>query len=164
MTEIAFTKVKLPYGWLSNMSPFPVVYKDIEWRTTEALFQAMRFDDLSIKEEIRNSKSPMTAKMIAKKHKTHMVVKPTSEADLDNMRECVRLKVNQHAKVKQDLINTGDARIIEDVTNRGRRGSNMFWGALLSDNIWEGENWLGVIWMEIRNEIRPNSAATNQGY
>lgn len=39
---IAFTKVKSPYGWLGNMSPYPVHYQGRTYRTTEALFR--RFD------------------------------------------------------------------------------------------------------------------------
>ena len=47
--SISFTKVSLPFGWLGNMSPFPILYEGKEWKTTEALFQALRFDDESIK-------------------------------------------------------------------------------------------------------------------
>ena len=62
---IAFTKVKLPFGWLGNMSPHPIIFWDKEWRTAEALFQAGRFvTDDPIREEIRAEASPMSAKMI----------------------------------------------------------------------------------------------------
>ena len=64
MHTIAFTKVTLPYGWLGNMAPFPVLYGLLEWRTTEALFQALRFAaDDPVRELIRAEKSPMAAKM-----------------------------------------------------------------------------------------------------
>jgi predicted NAD-dependent protein-ADP-ribosyltransferase YbiA (DUF1768 family) len=42
MNEIWFTKVNLPYGWLGNMAPYPVLHDGCSWLTTEALFQAMR--------------------------------------------------------------------------------------------------------------------------
>ena len=42
MNEIWFTKVNLPYGWLGNMAPYPVLHDGCRWLTTEALFQAMR--------------------------------------------------------------------------------------------------------------------------
>jgi ribA/ribD-fused uncharacterized protein len=158
MSEIAFTKVKLPFGWLGNMSPFPIMHNNILWLSSEALFQALRFEDDTIREEIRSQKSPMTAKMVAKKHRSSQVVEPMSEKDLDNMRLCLKLKVEQHPQVKENLLKTNDAQIIEDVTNRGRRGSNLFWGAFNNNGEWEGENWLGRLWMELRSEIRQNNS------
>ena len=41
--EIRITKVKEKNGWLSCMSHHPVVYKSLEFRTAEALFQWLRF-------------------------------------------------------------------------------------------------------------------------
>lgn len=38
MNEIWFTKVDLPYGWLGNMAPYPVLHDGCRWLTTEALF------------------------------------------------------------------------------------------------------------------------------
>jgi predicted NAD-dependent protein-ADP-ribosyltransferase YbiA (DUF1768 family) len=76
---IAFTKVKLPYGWLGNMSPFPIEHDGKTWRTTEALFQALRFEDEEIRELIREQKSPMAAKMMAKKHRESMTIQPLSD-------------------------------------------------------------------------------------
>ena len=42
---------------------------------------------------------------------------------------------------------------MEDCSNR-RRGSGMFWGMAVVDGQWEGENWLGKLWMELRAELR----------
>jgi ribA/ribD-fused uncharacterized protein len=147
---ITFTKVKLPYGWLGNMAPYPVTYEGKEYRTTEALFQALRFDDDEVIEEIRAEKSPMSAKMIAKKHKEKMVIVPCGPRDLMNMRKVIGLKVEQHPELKEMLIGTGDETIIEDCTKRDR-GSARFWGAVLVDGEWEGKNFLGKIWMIVRN-------------
>lgn len=157
LTEIAFTKTKLPFGWMGNMSPYPVVDENgIQWRTTEALFQAMRFaEDDPIREEIRKEKSPMGAKLKAKANVDKMVVEQLSEQDLENMRYCVRLKLEQHKDLADMLRDSKELPIYEDVTNRGRKGSNLFWGALrLDEDTWEGENWLGNIWMEMRDELQ----------
>lgn len=71
--EIAFTKVKLPYGWLGNMAAFPIIYNNKNYRTTEALFQALRFlKNPEIQELIRLEKSPMSSKMFAKSKKDLM--------------------------------------------------------------------------------------------
>lgn len=158
---VAFTKVKLPGGWLGNMAGFAVTYNGQEWRTTEALFQALRFSDPIIQEIIRAEKSPMGAKMMAKKHAAQMTVQPLSEQDLDNMRLCLRLKIQQHPELETLLLAIPDNEfIVEDVTNRGAGGRHRFWGAALvrneghSLNDWEGENTLGRMWMELRKELR----------
>jgi predicted NAD-dependent protein-ADP-ribosyltransferase YbiA (DUF1768 family) len=160
--EIAFTKVSLPYGWLGNMSPYPVEYNGKKWRTTEALFQAMRFDDEAIQEMIRAEASPMGCKMkvkaIVKKLKESnelhkRTVEPLSEQDVKNMEVCVLLKIQQHPRLLKDLLMTGDTPIYEDVTKRGARGTNLFWGAMkMPDGSWKGENTLGKIWEKFRKE------------
>lgn len=111
---ICFTKVKLPYGWLSNMSPHPVG----GYRTAEALFQSCRFKDQKIRDAIAAEKSPMGAKMVAKKHAAQMDVVPRSEWDLKLMRMVLELKLDAHPDLKAALLATGDEEIIEDVTNR----------------------------------------------
>lgn len=150
MQTIAFTKVALPYGWLSSMSPYRIIYDNKMWRTTEALFQALRFSDDAIRELIRAQTSPMAAKLAAKARRTAMVVVPLSQQDLDNMRLVLRLKVEQHPELKEALLDTGDVVIIEDCSKR--RASP--WGAQRRDGSWVGDNWLGKLWMELRDELR----------
>lgn len=82
-----------------------------------------------------------------------MVVAPMSEADLDNMKLCLRLKIEQNPELKGLLQETGDDPIIEDCSKR-KRGSGLFWGAGFDGKKWEGENQLGKLWMNLRNEIR----------
>ncbi len=151
--EILITKVKEPGGWLSNMSPHPVFYEGKRWRTCEALFQAMRLKDEDAKEVIRAESSPMAAKMVAKRFKGIQVVEPMSEADLANMRLCISLKLTQHELLRRKLFHSVNAKIIEDCSSRGPRGSNLFWGAMRVPEGWQGENWLGRIWEEIRVEL-----------
>lgn len=153
MTDvIAFTKVALPYGWLGNMAPFPVTHDGLVWRTTEALFQALRFDDRTIRELIRAERSPMGAKFVAKGHAPSMVIDPTGAADVGNMKRVCRLKLQQHPELVPLLRETGDRQIIEDVTGR-QGGRHRFWGAALVDGVWVGDNVLGKIWMELRGEL-----------
>lgn len=152
---ILIRKVKDSYGWLGNMSPYPVTFEGEKYNTTEALFQCLRFKDQEVIKEIRDQKSPMAAKMIAKKHKNKMLVSPLSNQDLDNMRLVLNLKVQQHPNLKTDLLRTKEHQIIEDCSKRPR-GSGLFWGAAFKNNSWIGENWLGKLWMEIRDEDKKN--------
>ena len=153
MVEIAFTKVKLPYGWLGNMSPHSVSYDGIDYPTAEALFQSLRFDSIEMRLRIATERSPMTAKMLAKKHRSEMNIVPISDIDVENMRLVIRTKIEQHPHLRVELIFTGDARIIEDCTNR-QRGSGLFWGAAKqADGTWKGANILGVLWQELRSKL-----------
>lgn len=151
---IAFTSVKLPYGWLGNMSPYPIKFGEDTYRTTEALFQALRFKDNDIKALIREEKSPMGAKLVAKGRVSEMYVKQLSDKDIMNMKMCLKLKLLQHPNLVTELLETGDKVIIEDVTKRGDKGSNLFWGAMLVDEKWVGENTLGKLWMGLRKELK----------
>lgn len=154
MNDVTFTKVALPNGWLSNMSPHPVDCFGVTWRTTEALFQALRFSDPEIREHIRSQKSPMGAKLAAKSRKSEMTVEELGSQDVRNMAFCVRLKAKQHESVLNDLFATGESLIVEDVTSRAGRGSSMFWGAQHTNLGWRGENRLGKLWMQLRADLR----------
>lgn len=153
--DVIIGKVQDENGWMGNMSPFPVEAFNRTWRTTEALFQAMRFEDdhhhAWIREAIRAEKSPMAAKLIAKKHKNLMEIEPCSYNDLLNMDKVLRLKLAQHPKLIDDLLATGDRFIVEDCTKR-QRGSGLFWGAAFTADGWNGQNHLGKLWMMLRDQ------------
>lgn len=154
MAYISFTKTKLPYGWLGNMFAAPITYNGQIWRTSEALFQALRFEDLTIREMIRNDKSPMGAKMMMKKYKTKIVVEPMSTVDIENMRLCLRLKFDQHPDLREKLIKTGDHIIFEDISARPKTPRNKFWGAFITNGQLDGQNMLGKLLMELREELK----------
>jgi ribA/ribD-fused uncharacterized protein len=153
MDVIAFKKVKGPFGWMSNMSPHAIKHGEETWRTAEALFQAMRFEDKAIKLEIHGQKSPMAAKMVAKRNSDKMVIEQRGSVDMANMRMILGLKLEQYPALLEELLGTGDAAIVEDCTSR-HQGSGLFWGAALVDGEWHGTNSLGKMWMEIRKEKR----------
>lgn len=145
-----------PHGWMGNMSAYTVVYEGLAYRTAEALFQCLRLPETEedLREEIRLETSPMAAKFLAKANSERRCVVPLSPEDLNLMRKVLRLKLAQHPELKQELRKTGERVIIEDCSNRPH-GTGLFWGAQnLLDGTWKGLNWLGVLWTEVRHEIR----------
>ena len=153
---ISFTKVALPYGWLGNMSPHPIVYENNNYKTTEALFQCMRFKRFAdVVKEIRECKSPMGAKMLARKYK-HLLNEQDYKDDIVNMKVCLELKVQQHPQLKQQLIDTSNKIIIEDCTKRSNSTSALYWGAKWDEESqqWIGSNILGTLWREVRNKLK----------
>ena len=157
--EITITTVKEESGWLSCMSAYPVIYEGEQYRTCEALFQALRFKGHpKIQKEIQLCPSPMGAKMIARREKGLLGRgKKWDEArsDIRLMKKCLRLKLDQHPELQERLINTGDAIIIEDCTTHDKESAR-FWGAVRIDGDWIGTNELGKLWMEIREELVRN--------
>jgi ribA/ribD-fused uncharacterized protein len=139
------------------MSPHPIDYNGYHYRTAEALFQALRFKNHpEIQEQIRDQKSPMAAKMKARKNRELLnrgEKWDEAASDIPLMKKCLELKLDQHPELTDKLIETGDAIIIEDCTTHDRESAR-FWGAVNEDGTWIGKSVFGDIWMEIREELR----------
>lgn len=155
---ITFTSSNLPYGWMGNMAgfykgkPLTIEYEGKIWKTTENLFQALRFDDLGIQGLIRKENG-YNGKKVAKRFTADMCIKPLGRQDILNMVLCVRLKIEQHPELYKELIDTGEKIIIEDVTKR-IGGTGMFWGSAKLNQHWIGHNVLGHVYMYLRDDIQ----------
>jgi ribA/ribD-fused uncharacterized protein len=146
--------VKEPFGDLGNMSAQEVKYRGMDFKTSEHLFQWLRFEGHpKVQQKIFHRKSPMTVKMTAKSFR-HLLDKPDSDVDLKIMRRCLRLKMDQHEEIKNLLQSTGHKMIVEDCSARPR-GDSFYWGLANINGQWVGENWLGKLWMELREKIKP---------
>lgn len=132
---------------LDNFSPFGLIMKDLYFPTSEHAFQYLKFIDTNkeIAEEIRMALSPDDARRIAHENKKYC---PTNWTELkyDKMEEVLRLKVKQNPKVKERLLNTHDLIITECCVDQ-----DTDWGI---GNNNQGENHLGKIWMNIRNNLK----------
>lgn len=129
---------------LSNFSSFAVEENNILYMTSEHLYHCKKFDDENIIQKIINAKSAHDAQKIAIGNVVN-VVKGWKDIRVKVMKEILLLKLNQHPYVKKKLIDTGDREIIE---NSWR---DDFWG--WGENQ-DGQNILGKLWMEIRDEIK----------
>lgn len=161
MDDVVIRRVADPYGWLGNMSPHPVWYEGKRYRTAEALFQALRFESPTIRREIRQLRSPMAAKMRARRYAAEMAARPRSPCDVENMRLVLRLKLERHPKLAAALLATAGARIVEDCSRRNSE-SGRFWGAKWTGEVWDGTNTLGTLWMELRDALRTRPEASVQ--
>jgi ribA/ribD-fused uncharacterized protein len=153
-TIIAFTRARLPYGWLGNMSAYPVTIFEVCWPTAEHAFQAMRVHE-NYWNTVRDAASPMTAKMLVRgmisRGGYFMVVEPRTVRDIENMRTVLMQKVIQNPKLAVALLQTGDSLIVEDVT---KQPHDLFWGMKLVGDHWVGDNMLGLLWMGVRARLR----------
>jgi ribA/ribD-fused uncharacterized protein len=127
----------------SNFSSFMVEYKGVLWMTSEHAYQASKFVDAPLIEQIKNARSSHDAFKLARANPDR--VKPDwDNIKLQIMDEIVRAKHSQHAYIQKKLLETGTKEIVEDSP------VDSFWG-WGSDR--KGENNLGKIWMRLREEL-----------
>lgn len=144
---INFYRTDDEFGYFSNFAPFPITLKEKIWPTSEHYFQAQKFAGTEHEEVIRREKSPMIAARMGRDRKKPLRADWESVKD-EIMREAVRAKFMQHAELRERLLATGDAEIVEHTKN------DAYWG---DGGDGSGENMLGRILMEVRQEIRNDS-------
>jgi len=106
MKSIVFYRVSEPYGEFSNFSPHPIKLKGLTWPTSEHYFQAQKFVGTEHEEAVRLAKSPMLAARMGRSRQRPL--RPDWEAVKENlMRETLRAKFTQHAKLKSLLRDGG---------------------------------------------------------
>lgn len=154
---IEIKTVKDSFGWLHNMSPHMVVYRNQTFKTAEHLFQWLRFQEHpNVQSEIFKEASPLAVKMKAREHRKLLNRGDKwDEADKDIpwMKLCFVLKLKNNPNLVKELIKTGDKEIIEDCTTHDKESAR-FWGAEKKNNNWVGENWIGKLWMELRDVVK----------
>jgi ribA/ribD-fused uncharacterized protein len=145
---IRFYRVNEPYGCFSNFARYPITMACKVWPTSEHWFQAQKFVDTAVEEElgevIRREPSPMKAALIGRDRTKPRRADWEAVRD-DLMREVVRAKFTQHEDIREVLLSTGDAEIVEHTAN------DDYWG---DGGDGSGRNMLGRILMEVRAELR----------
>lgn len=144
---ITFSKTKEPYGEFGNMaSGYSIKVQDGPvWPSSEHLYQACKFQDESIRQQILAEKNAyLMKKDIARPNQDKV------RADWDQIKDsvmqwCVSLKLVQNSSVLQTLRDTGDAIILEYSTK------DHYWGASKVNNEWQGQNKLGELLVYLRN-------------
>lgn len=140
---IHFYSTRDLFGEFSNFSKHRVFLKGKSWPTSEHYFQAQKFAGTEHEEAVRLAQSAKIAAEMGRDRKRPL--RPDWEAvKEDVMREVVRAKFTQHKELRELLLSTGEAELIEHTKN---------------DNYWAdggdgtGKNRLGKILMEIRDEL-----------
>ena len=144
MDVIRFYSVNADYGCFSNFSPHPIVLKGRTWPTSEHYFQAQKFAGTPDEEEVRNAKSPLVAARMGRSRKRPLREDWESAKDAI-MHQAVLAKFTQHADLREVLLGTGDAEIVEHTAN------DAYWG---DGGDGGGKNRLGRILMQVREELR----------
>jgi ribA/ribD-fused uncharacterized protein len=155
-----FYKTREHLGELSNMhNDFPLEWGGRTVGSSEALYQAMKFDPAVVAEDglrpfevVIQQRNSMVSKMKAKKYRAFMLPE-WHDIKLDVMEMCLRLKYDQHrATMDAVLDETGNLPIVE------RSRKDRLWGAVndYHGNL-IGENLLGQLWMILRSSRSSSS-------
>ncbi|MEO1616481.1 MAG: NADAR domain-containing protein [Planctomycetota bacterium] len=146
---INFYSVGDEYGEFSNFAAFPINLQGKPWPTSEHYFQAQKFQDTGYREEIRKAKTPMIAARLGRDRKKTLRRDWESVKD-DVMREAVLAKFTQNDELRNLLLGTGEAKLVEHTTN------DAYWG---DGGDGSGKNRLGLILMELREKLREQESS-----
>lgn len=149
MTDsVKFYRTGDAYGCFSNFSAHPVFLDGTMWPTTEHYFQAQKFSDFDFRRKIQSELSPMVAARMGRSRE-HPLRADWDAVKDDVMRKAVRAKVRQHSYVREALLETGVAEIIEHTAN------DSYWA---DGGDGHGRNMLGKILMEVRADLTRSGA------
>ena len=144
MESIRFYSTKQEFGCFSNFAAYPISLGKRTWPTTEHYFQAQKFKDRHYQEKIRKTKSPMIAARMGRSRS--VALRSDWESVKDGvMRKAVLEKFRQHEDLREILVSTGSAKIIEHTEN------DSYWG---NGGDGSGKNMLGRILMETREQLK----------
>ncbi len=132
------------HGYMSNFARAPIKLDGQRWPTTEHYFQAMKFVGTEHVELIRAASSPKEAARMGRE-RTRPLRSDWESVKDDVMRKAVLAKFRQHEAMAEQLLSTGDAKLVEKTTG------DYYWGCGTKGT---GKNMLGVILEEVRETLR----------
>lgn len=142
-SEINFYSTTNEWGEFSNFANYKISLDGKVWPTTEHYFQAQKFEDQAYKEKIRHANTAMIAARMGRDRK-YKLRKDWESVKESIMYKAVLAKFSQHEKLKDLLLSTGDAHLIENSNN------DHYWG---NGGDGSGKNRLGLILMKVRQEL-----------
>ncbi len=141
---VRFYGTRDEHGYLSNFAAYPLELGGQLWPTSEHYFQAQKFAGSEHEQAIRSAKSPAIAARMGRSRKRPLRADWESVKD-EVMLAALRAKFTQHATIRDQLLATGDARIIEHTRN------DRYWA---DGGDGSGKNRLGELLERVRDELR----------
>lgn len=137
-------------AFMGNFHPCTIRLWGMQFKCAEAAFQAAKFmhnkAQMRYFENLDGEAAFKLGRELSRKW-THENTTAWRNLNRDVMREVVRAKFEQNADLKQLLLATGNAFIVEHIPVKGR---DAYWG---DDSDGTGKNWLGRIVMETRRDL-----------
>ena len=138
------------YAFLSNFYPCSITYNGLEYKHTEGAFQAQKSLNEQDRRVIASMINPGQAKRAAGRHGFVKLRSDWEEIKDRIMDEVLIAKFTQNPELKEKLLATGDAELIE-----GNTWHDNYWGTCTCDRCKPiyGRNQLGKNLMAIRKEL-----------
>ena len=147
--EITFYRAnEKPYGVFSNLYMRTILFEGREYLTAEHAYQAGKARKEEVREWILNAPKPSLVAMAAHGLYTWDIVPDWSQIKYDRMRNVIRAKFTQHDDLRELLLSTESARLVE--AGRTNNAVNRLWGEVNG----KGKNMLGNMLMEVRTELQ----------
>lgn len=121
MNTINFYSLREQYGCFSNFSRHSVELKGKIWPTSEHYYQAQKFADTEHEEMVRNAVSPREAANMGR-DKNRPLRTDWEEIKDSVMKDAVKAKFTQNKNLKEILISTKEAILVEHTVN------DSYWG------------------------------------
>ena len=145
---VAIRKVKEPWGIFGNFAPTPIIINGVTFKTSELLFQLMKFKEKEPILAVYNANPP---KMIAKHwEKTHRR-EDWGRMIVDAMKFCITQKYEQSEDFRKELERSKGKYIVEDQTSFPKKTPDT-WGVKQQGSVFIGPNLLGRLLMELRDK------------
>ncbi|ROS00194.1 GTP cyclohydrolase II [Sinobacterium caligoides] len=141
---IHFYHADQPWGEFTNVSEHAIFLRNKIWPSVEHFYQAQKFSQLELQEEIRSCETPILAKQYA-----YNINAKHCRSDWMTIREAIMLegltaKFSQHPNLRTKLMNTANRHLVE-LTNQDN-----YWG---DPGDGTGQNRLGYLLMQVRKEL-----------
>lgn len=147
----AITEFRREYHFLSNFYPCRISYDDIAYPSVEHAFQAAKTNNREVRAAIALAPTPGDAK---NKGRRVSLRHDFETKKLEIMKELLLIKFSEPA-LKEKLLATGDILLIE-----GNTWGDDFWGMIINPGGMVGQNHLGDLLMQVRDELREVSVPT----
>ncbi len=145
---VAIRKVKEPWGIFGNFAPTPIIINGVTFKTSELLFQLMKFKEKEPILAVYNAKNPkMTAKHWEKTHRREDWGRMIADA----MKFCLTQKYEQSEDFRKELERSNGKYIVEDQTSFPKKTPDT-WGVKQQGSNFVGPNLLGRLLMELRDK------------
>lgn len=143
---VAIRKVKEPWGIFGNFAPTPIIINGVTFKTSELLFQLMKFKEAEPILAVYNANNPkMTAKHWEKTHRRE----DWGRMIVDAMKFCITQKFEQSEEFRKELERSKGKYIVEDQTSFPKKIPDT-WGVKQQESDFVGPNLLGRLLMELR--------------
>lgn len=148
LSEVRFYRAsEKPYGAFSNLYRREIEFEGERFPTSEHAYQAGKARKPEVRKWLMDAPSPALLAMAAHGLYVWDISSDWSKIKFDRMKGVLLAKFTQHEDLKQLLLSTGTARLVESATVDN--AVNRLWGEVRG----VGKNKLGELLMEVRAEL-----------